>query len=216
MRTYVLRYGAAFASEIYHYLTASNFKAKVIGMARPLKVVSLGCGFSPDYFAIRKYLEDNNICLAIEYFGLDKSNSWGHLRPDVDECQYCSFDITQPFPQFTADLVVVSKLFSTLYRNNETLANTFLNRLEQVADLSFGSKTTLIFVDVNLDIFGRDVFHDRVSLFLPNYRQYYYDGYSKDNWIKIAKRELVFDIPTGLSVDPLTNTGKTVIFEYRK
>lgn len=56
MSTYVLRYGAAYASEIYHYLEASNFKQK-INITRPLKIKSLGCGFSPDYFAIKTYLE---------------------------------------------------------------------------------------------------------------------------------------------------------------
>lgn len=65
MSTYVLNYGAAYASEIYHYLTASNFKSK-INTTRPLKVISLGCGFSPDYFAIKKYFENNNIFLPID------------------------------------------------------------------------------------------------------------------------------------------------------
>ncbi len=139
-----------------------------------------------------------------------------NVRPHVDECNYITFDITQPFPSFTADVVVVSKLFSTLYRNNTAAAEAFLNNLKKAVSNSFQSDTQLIFVDINNIKLGRDLFHQKVKSFLPNFTQYYFDGYSGNNWVQITENGLVFDIPTGLSVNPLLNTIKTVIFEYRK
>ncbi len=215
MRTYVLNYGAAYASEIYHYLVATNFMGK-INTTRPLKVISLGCGFSPDYFAIKKYFADKHILQPIEYVGVDSSTCWVSVRPSVSDCSYVQADISSPFSLVNPDVLVVSKVFSTLYRNDKAVAATFLNNLEQAVNDSFQPDTRLIFVDINNQQLGRDVFHQKVSTFLPNCTQYYFDGYAKNNWVKISDNGLVFDIPDGLSVHPLPNAIKTVIFEYRK
>lgn len=215
MSTYVLRYGASYASEIYHYLVASNFKNK-INTTRPLKIFSLGCGFSPDYFAIKKYFENNNIELPVQYFGVDKSTCWQFSRPSTEECTYYSADITSPFNFIEPDVVVVSKVFSTLHRNSPTAAQGFLGNLQSAVNNSFKPGTILIFADVNLNDFGRDIFHQSVSAYLPNYAQYYFDGYTGNNWTRIEQDELAFDIPDGLSVAPLKSVRKTVIFEYRK
>lgn len=75
MDTYIIRYGAAYASEIYHYLTASDFKSK-IKLDQPLTIKSLGCGFSPDYHAIKKYLKDNNIQISININKLYWFRQW--------------------------------------------------------------------------------------------------------------------------------------------
>lgn len=215
MSTYVLRYGAAYASEIYHYLVASNFGGK-IDVTRPLNVISLGCGFSPDYFAIKKYFEVNNIHQPIRYTGVDSSPCWEPLRPNVNECTYISGDITSSFTLNDPDVVVVGKVFSTLWRNNKDAASAFLVNLGQVAN-TFRPGTILMFADINHVNFGRDVFHQNVSTFLPNCTQYYFDGgYTGNNWTCIQQAELVFDIPDGLSPVPHVGVGKTVVFEYRK
>lgn len=138
------------------------------------------------------------------------------MRPCVDECTYFSADITLPFNFVDPDVVVISKVFSTLHRNNPAAALNFLSNLKNAVNNSFKSNTILIFVDVNLNDFGRDIFHQSVSAYLPNYAQYYFDGYTGNNWTRIARDNLVFDIPDGLSVSPLKGVRKTVIFEYRK
>lgn len=214
MSTYVLKYGAAYASEIFHYLMASNFVRK-INTTRPLNIISLGCGFSPDYFAIKKYLEINNITLPIRYTGVDSSTCWENVRPNTNECIYVTGDITSPFTLTDPDVVVVGKVFSTLWRNNRASANAFLSNLKQNT-INFQPGTILIFSDVNHWQFGRDHFHQNVSSFLPSHDLYYFDGHHEDNWIHIPRDELVFDASNGLSRIPIQGVGKTIIFEYRK
>lgn len=215
MSTYVLKYGAAYASEIFHYLVTSNFINK-IDKSRPLKVISLGCGFSPDYFAIKKYFEVNNISQPLKYTGVDKSTCWNAIRPEIDECKYLSGDIEKPFTLKSPDVVMICKLFSTLYRNDKNAAEKFLQNIEKVVRENFLPSTILIFVDVNHIDFGRDVFHQKVSSILPNYTQYYFDGYTGNNWTHIPQKELVFEIPPGSGQVLPHSVGKTVVFEYRK
>jgi hypothetical protein len=215
MSTYVLKYGAAYASEIYHYLVASNFASKV-DKSRPLNVISVGCGFSPDYFALRKYFQVNSINVPINYTGVDKSKCWDSVRPYSAECRYIPADITEPFTMKSPDVVVVSKVFSTLYRNNAAAADKFLKNLEKVAFKNFLEKTILIFIDVNHIDFGRDVFHKKVSSFLSTNSQYYFDGYNERSWVHIKDEDIVFDIPDGLSGIQPHHIGKTVVFEYSK
>lgn len=212
MDTYVLRYGLAYASEIYHYLEATNFKSK-INLNQPLIVKSLGCGFSPDYYAINKYFEDYNIKTPINYTGLDSSSCWDLSRPNNNECNYISCDLTSEFDISNADVVFICKVFSTLYRNKKW--NDFLRNL-QIASNKLKSGAIIVFIDINNWKMGRDIFHKNISQYLSVINQYYFDGHSDDNWNHIQRNDIAFNIPNGLSVSPLCNTGKTVVFEYRK
>ena len=54
---YVLKYGPSYVSEIYHFLSASQILEHF--QDKNINILSLGCGFSPDYFAISKYISDN-------------------------------------------------------------------------------------------------------------------------------------------------------------
>jgi hypothetical protein len=215
MSTYVLKYGAAYASEIYHYLVASNFASK-INRTRPLTIYSLGCGFSPDYFAIKKYLTDQNIFQPINYIGVDSSSCWDGKRPLSGECSYYMGDITAPFTLTSPDFIFVCKVFSTLYRNNQTVASNFLSNLMQVANDNFLPHSRLIYIDVNHQSFGRDVFHQSVINFLPKCAQYYFDGYTGNGWQHITQNNLVFTAPPGLTNIQPQAVGKTVAFEYWK
>jgi hypothetical protein len=85
---YIMNYGPAFASETYHYLSES----KILDMnfaGRSLKVLSLGCGFSPDLIALEKYISDNNLNIQLTYVGLDNSALWSNLRRNSLNAQYC-------------------------------------------------------------------------------------------------------------------------------
>lgn len=216
MDTYVIRYGAAYASEIYHYLEASDFKSK-IKLNKPIIIKSLGCGFSPDYYAIKKYLNDNDIQIPINYAGFDNSDCWDEALPNTDECNYYEVDLTNQFDISDADVVIIGKVFSTLYRNNEY--RDFLKNLK-LAVSTLKSGAIVIFIDINHCNFGRDVFHNSVSQYLPRFNQYYFNQeenpYIGNDWEAIEQSNIVFDIPDRLTVSPLRHTGKTVIFEYRK
>jgi hypothetical protein len=218
MDTYVLRYGLSYASEIYHYLEASNFQNK-INLNEPLIVKSLGCGFSPDYYAIKKYFEGCNTQMPtpINYTGLDSSSCWDLSRPDNNECHYQECDLTLPFDISGADIVFISKVFSTLYRNNNYI--NFLNNLESaISTLHPGA--IIVFIDINNNTMGRDVFHNNVKKYLPISSKYYFDreenSYVGYEWERINNTNIMFDSPNNLNVMPLQHAGKTVIFEYRK
>lgn len=219
MGTYVLKYGPAYASEIYGYLVASNFKSK-IDLTRPLNICSLGCGYSPEYFAIKKYLQDNNINLVVNYVGIDKSQCWQNFRPVTNECTYYQHDLSLPFQLHqNPDMVIVGKVYSTLYRNNRVASAAFINNLQQLVSTNFNSNTALIFVDVNHQAFGRDSFHNAVNKFLPKFNQYYFNEpgcYSQVGWVPIPPSGLAFCVPPNLNVGSINKTGKTVIFEYMR
>lgn len=224
---YALFYGSAYASEIYHYLTASTFLQDV-DRSRALNVISLGCGFSPDYFAIRKYFEDNGVDQKINYIGVDKSPFWGLARTNSPECIYYDHDITTPFflsdGVALPDVVIISKVFSTLYSNNKqenkNLYGRFLTNLENFHRNFFHQNTKLVFVDINHWRKGRDVFHSNVIRYLKNCRQYYF-AFDKSHdgdggWVPIENNNLVFDVPERSSSVGISEIKKTIIFEYRK
>jgi len=213
MTTYVLRFGASYASEIYHYFNESNFKEK-IDPSRPLNIISLGCGFSPDFFALKKYLQDNFIDVPVSYRGFDNSNCWDFARPQTEECNYLNINLTSPFNLEGADVVIMSKVFSTLHRNG--LADKFLCHLKDAVIKTLRHGAILVFIDVNHIDMGRDIFHENVKTYMPDFYQYYFNGYTGNNWTKIQQSDLVFTIPDQLTVPARRSTGSTVIFEYRK
>ena len=211
MGTYVLRYGPIYASEIYHYLNFINFK-EYAETKDEINIVSLGCGFAPDYAAVKEYLYDNNIDISVNYIGIDSSDCWDMARPENDECCFYNADLTEPFELPRADLVFVCKLFSTLYRND--VEDAFLDNLQHAVESSFDEETRLIFIDVNHINMGRDKFHDRMKRHLRNFNQYYFSGYTGNNWCKIPGNGIMFNIPENLIVNQLDSVGKTVVFEY--
>lgn len=213
MTTYVLRFGASYASEIYYYLDESNFRA-AIDVSRPLNVCSLGCGFAPDYFAIKKYLADNTVDIQINYLGLDKSTCWDFARPRTPECSFVTADLALPFSLKDADLVVINKVFSTLHRNK--YGAIFLDNLQSAVVGSLRPGAILVFIDVNHIDYGRDVFHRSVSGYMNVLNQYYFDGYTGNRWTHLRQRNSVFGLPRDLLVEPHQTTRKTVVFDYRK
>lgn len=213
MNTYALRYGPAYMSEIYHYLVESDFKR--LFSDKKLRIVSLGCGFSPDYYAMEEYIATYSPESKIKYFGVDNSTCWDTARPVKNNCFYKEIDLTSKF-KFSekVDVVIISKVFSTLYRNNKH--TDFLKNLKHAIKNTLKKGAIVIFVDINHRDMGRDVFHRSVSSYLTDFEQYFFDGYEGYGWNKITNDFIICDVPTELSVHSLTGTGKTVIFEYRK
>lgn len=214
MNTYVLRYGPAYVSEIYHYLVESDFKERIKG--NKLTVASLGCGFAPDFYALEEYLSTYKPEVELSYFGTDTSTCWDSARPVKPNCTFSPLDLTKPFTFGNADVdvVIISKVFSTLYRNG--LHGSFLENLRSAIETTLPDGAIVIFTDINHYAFGREVFHKNVKAYLPNFTCYYFDGYEGNGWKKIPNNYIVSDVPDGLAVGSLDGTGKTVVFEYRK
>ncbi len=215
MDTYAIKYGPSYISEIYHYLEKSQL---LNGFQNsPLNVISLGCGFAPDYYALQKYNVDKQLNIQLSYWGLDMSTAWNTARPPTNQsCQFQQADLTQPFNLQGANVVFICKSFSTMYKHQ--VHRRFLQNLASAINQNMALGSTLLFIDVNHYKLGRDFFDDNISPVISPTNKYYFDdtGYSKDEWIKISSNHVIYPTNQGLSVESIPNTNDTIIFEYRK
>ena len=215
---YVMNYGPSYASEFYYYLTNSavlheNYVAQNI---RKIKVLSLGCGFAPDLVALDRYVYDESLPLEIEYHGIDLYNCWEGVRYVTSNSHFHIGDVTQKINLVGYDMVVLSKLFSTLWKNK--LGDQFISILRDAVSNQLRDNGIVIFNDVNSCHLGRDVFHKGVVDLFGHVRQYYCDSppYSGYGWIKIPEEYIAFKIPSSPRYSPLLQITKNVFFEYRK
>jgi len=198
MLYYVISYGDTYVNEFYNYLSVSKLLNRFKGS---LKVLSLGCGFCPDYYAMLKYIGEENLDTQLLYNGIDNSYSWDKTRiMSLPNLTYQVFDLTDStksiqFHEF--DIITINKIFSTLYGLNKH--EYFLESIKNAVENTMKSSAALIFGDVNNKEMGRDVFDQTISPYFNNIRRFYTAGYTGNNWIKLS------DMHT-----------KTVFFEYRK
>lgn len=212
---YVMNYGPAYASEIYHYFSQSqilenNFNGK------SLNIISLGCGFSPDLIALGKYLSDHNLAINVHYLGLDNEPLWNSLQINNPCAQYCLHDVISGFSLSGYDMVFINKLYSTLKKNNQD--SKFLGLLSTQIRASLPADSFLIFTDINHRAMGRDEFNGSINNFFTQKHFYYYpveDAYS-GNFTAINQTQNVFCTPAGISVSPKPEVTKAIIFEYQK
>lgn len=221
MHYYVLNYGPSYASEIYHYLSESKILEIVSRGKKSINVLSLGCGFAPDLLAIRKYIADNRLSVHIDYHGIDESSSWNNVRIKDPHASFENGDVTSSLDFTGYDLIFIVKLFSTLKGLGKH--RSFLELLTDSITRQLGPESVIVFVDVNLDSKGRDIFNPHISRLFQAARRYRFDpeGYGRFSrgWITLGIRRNVFEIPGGLSFPPsntpLLVTGDTICFEYR-
>ncbi len=213
---YVMNYGPAYASEIYHYLSESQILENNFNRRKSLSVISLGCGFSPDLIAIKKYISDRNLKIKLNYLGLDNAPLWSNLRNRYSCARYSVCDVLSGFDLSEYDLIFVNKLFSTLKKNKKE--NQFLKILKQQIQTNLPTDSFLVFSDINHRDMGRDQFDTSVKGFFQ-VKNYYYFPVEKPytgNFSPISHIGNVFQIPRGLTVSPKPEVTKAVIFEYRK
>lgn len=215
MDTYVIKYGPSYVSEIYHYLANSNILDNFNNSQ--LNVISLGCGFAPDFYAIQSYCIDKQLKIKLNYHGLDISEAWNTARPSINEGgNFIHADLTQSFSLQNANIVFVCKSFSTMLRNN--IHNIFLQNLHSAITQSMPKDSFLIFVDVNHCDMGRDIFDSSLSKTITPTKKYYFCDakYKEYGWNEIKSTNVIYQIPQNLSVSSIPQTNNTVIFEYRK
>ncbi len=213
---YVLNYGPSFSSEIYHYLSNSKILENHFNN-KTIRILSLGCGFAPDLLAVTRYVLDNDLNIEIEYNGKDRSTAWESARYETDEANFETADVSNNINLTNYNLVFLVKLFSTLYKNN--LSDQFLKVFRAAVANQLSRDCFIVFADINDRDMGRDVFHSRVNRLFSKSRQFYFSigsAYTGNNWTPMTEKKLAFEIPTGLSLEPKTEIGKTVFFEYRK
>ncbi len=216
MNYYVLNYGPSYASEIYHYLSNSNI-LETLWSDKKLRILSLGCGFGPDLVAIERYVDDKNLPIQFEYYGIDESTCWDTARYDSENATFAEHDVVSSLNLSDCDLIFIVKLFSTLYKHK--LHNHFLSVFNSAVNTQLKDDGIVVFNDINSIHMGRDVFHDAVKHLFKQCRQFYCDDpeYTEPGWIKIPDNKVVFSIEfEQLSIFPLLDVGETVFFEYRK
>lgn len=214
MNYYALNYGASFISEYYHYISQSQLIQNILINREHVYIKSLGCGFAPDYYAIQKYCDDNGINCHLNYIGYDTSNNWGTIRPQGRNIKFINSNISSNVDLSDADIVIIGKVFSTITRHQQ--ASAFISTLQNAITNTMPQDSILIFNDINNIHLGRDQFDNSVANLFRISNKFYFDGYQGPNWTHINQHNIIYQIPAGLTVTPLPNTGCTVIFEYRK
>ncbi len=213
---YVLNYGPSYASEVYYYLSQSKILEYFASKNKKLKILSLGCGFAPDLFAITEYISMNRLSVEFEYYGIDKSTSWANARCSSSNASFQNGDVTSSISLTDYDLVFIVKLFSTLKRHGDHTR--FLSVFTNALQTQLKSGGVVIFIDVNNQLVGRDEFDQAVNPYFECITKYRFDGYGRFsvNWITIGKKGIAFSIPSRLQITPLLTTGETICFEYVK
>jgi len=217
---YVLKYGPSYISEIYHYLSVSKILETFEGST--INILSLGCGFSPDYYAITKYISDNNLPLNFQYYGWDISSNWDSTRISCLNVLYSVVDLLNPFSIENCYIIMLNKIFSTIHRHGNH--SIFLTNLIDAIKNTMTQGAFLLFNDVNHRDNGRDIFDDTISpLFTPvNVRRYFIDDPNEPvfpgngSWIKIRQNGLIYPINYSSNINPISNIRHNVFFEYRK
>ena len=215
LNSYVINYGPSFASEIFHYLSNSHILNGFIGN-KNLKILSLGCGFAPDLIATEKYITDNRLDIQFEYFGVDITPLWTSARYNAPNAHFSNCDVSQTINLNEFDIIFIVKLFSTLWKID--LGKAFIQTLSNAITSQMKTNAIIVFNDINTDKMGRDFFHWKIKVLLSRYRQFYCGDppYKKDCWIQIPEKNVIFNIPRGLSINPLMEIRNTIFFEYRK
>lgn len=213
---YTLNYGPAYASEIYHYFEISQILENYF-LGKNIKVLSLGCGFSPDAYALEKYIKDNNLNIKFNYIGYDAENKWEEIREQKEVRHYETRNLLSGFCLKNYDIIFMCKVFSTIKRNNNQNAINFLKILTKEID-NMKENSYFIFNDVNYKNFGRDLFDNSVKWHFSNVTRYYFpvnNAFTGD-YKSIDNINNVFDFPSDLEITPKTFVNKSIIFEYRK
>jgi len=218
MNCYVLKYGSAYISEIYHYLNTSKILEPYKGQC--INILSLGCGFCPDYFALSQYITDKGLGISLSYCGIDNSEHWNSTRLNFTNVKQS--DLTNPFSFENSQIIMMNKVFSTIHKHK--LHNVFLKNLENAIKNTMMKDTILIFNDVNSIYMGRDDFSKCIDpLFNKDQiRKFYTDNPENEackgngSWLHIQDSSIVCPITDISGIDILREVRQFVFFEYRK
>ncbi len=183
---------------------------------KEIKVLSLGCGFSPDLIALEKYIEDKQLQIKINYTGIDNSNIWKYIRINSNKATYENKDILDGFCLKDFDIVFMVKLFSTLLNNS--LHEKFLNLLREEIRTNLKENSFLIFADINHHEKGKDLFDKNIKDLFKKKQSFFFpiENAYKGDYEPIRNTKIVYEIPENLAISPKDTVCKTVIFEYRK
>ena len=213
---YTINYGPAYVSEIYHFLSASQVISRFKSICDEVNVLSIGCGFAPDFIALTKYIYNERINLKIMYTGYDIENNWQNITSGIINNVPIIHNALDGFSLDGFQIIFLNKLFSTLKQNNQS--DNFLNILARECRDSMSNGALLVFNDINHWAKGRDEFDSKISRMLNPIGKYYFnvrEAYN-NNYTEIPQTHNICQIPSGLPVNPLQVVTKSVFFLYQK
>ena len=214
MNYYVLKYGSSYASEFYQYFDTSQIIEQYLNSH--IKVLSLGCGFAPDYFALDKYIKEKKLNISFEFTGIDNSNFWDTARINTQSLEFIHQDILNQLNFDNYDIIIVAKVFSTVYRHQK--ADIFLTNLKSSIQNTMKENAYLIFNDINSRNMGRDKLSRFMDKMFQHVRTYYCGNppYVEQHWEIFRMNRMFFHIINNPKIDPLNQLRNNVFFEYRK
>jgi len=211
---YVMNYGPAYVSEIYHFLGASRLLEN--NFHNSINVLSLGCGFGPDFIALQKYIYDNNLSTDVKYFGYDQEQNWLNITHGIINNLPIIANILNGFTLKNRNIIFLNKFFSTLLKNGT--ARKFLDKFIPEIKNVMSAGSVIVFNDVNHYKLGRDVFDSEVGKVAAIEGKYFFNiesAYS-NNFTEIPWIQNICNIPDGLPISPKNSVTKSVFYVYKK
>jgi hypothetical protein len=181
-----------------------------------LRVLSLGCGFGPDYIALDKYNQGNNLHLKLKYWGYDREENWRRITDGVFKHIPNIKDILAGFELNNYHIIFLNKLFSTMVRNKT--GRQFLDLLINEINDSMSVGSVIVYNDVNNYKMGRDIIHAHLAKQLHVEGKYFFNigGAYTGDYTEIPNTNNICKIPNGISVPPMQTATKSVFFAYKK
>jgi hypothetical protein len=209
-----MNYGPAYTSEIYHFLGASQILEK--NFQTDIKVLSLGCGFGPDYIALNKYIFDKSLNFNVRYVGLDQESGWLRINEGVIKNLPNIKDVLIDFSLVDYDVIFLNKLFSTLLKKQaeQQFITLFVDKIK--TQMKVGA--IIIFNDINHYKMGRDIFDANVSSVAKIEGKFFFNVQSAycNNYFEIPKTDNICQLPDDLPVYPKNSATKSIFFVYKK
>lgn len=214
---YIIEYGPCYASSTYHFLQVSNILSRYPSNSC-IKILSIGCGFSPDYYAFKKFIADNNFALSINYYGIELHKEWELFHNNSyksDKIINFQNVLTTGISNFESyDIIIMDKFFSTLSNPNGRsrwieLLKCYVKKMK--------SDAILIFKDINHQDRGRDFFDFEINPLFNKSTHYKYNvaGAYGQHYQNINKTSNVFtDFPPDLLITPKDEVVKEIVFVY--
>lgn len=212
---YIMDYGPCYASSTYHFLDTS----KILDTypRNELNILSLGCGFSPDYYAFTKYIQDKGLAISFNYTGMELHEEWNY------------FQQATPFPNKTIiyqdvlktritkmqqyDLIFLDKFFSSL--SDPDGRTRFLSLISTYLKKFCKKDVILIFKDVNDQHRGRDVFDGTIYPLFSDHEYYKSGGYGFQYKDIINTNNIFTNYPSNMAITPKYSIMKEVFFVYK-
>lgn len=217
LATYTIEYGSMYVSEIYHFLEESQLFQKHFKEKDKINILSLGCGFKPDYIAVKKYLTNKDIEIKVEYKGHDIEPLWNDIINDIDNLTPIDVkDIIDGFDCNNIDILFMNKVFSTL-KNCGTETDFLDTFQDEIDNLKVGS--FIIFNDINNRDMGRDTFDTFAtenSLEVVGKFFFNREGAYTVNYTSIESSHNICNIPDDISFTPRDAPTKAIFFLYKK